>query len=98
MKKLLFVLLSLAAACSAENVLKTVMLEAKDGVKLYTCVSIPEKAGKYPVIITRTPYAKADPEDVAAKENAMRKRNPHNFVRVHQHCLGTGKSGGDFIP
>ena len=35
---------------------------------------------------------------MAAKENAMRKRNPHNFVRVHQHCRGTGKSGGDFIP
>ena len=99
MKKLLLVVfLTVTEACFADNILKTVYVTAKDGVKLHTYVSIPEKAGKYPVIISRTPYAKTAPDIVAANEKAMRKRNLRNFVRVYQECRGTGRSGGVFIP
>lgn len=49
-------LLSLAIVSLAQN---TVMVPMRDGVKLATDVYLPKPEGKFPAILTRTPYNKA---------------------------------------
>lgn len=68
-------------------------VEMPDGVKLYTWVVLPEKAGRYPTIVSRNPYvdAKADPAE-------YQEYDPMGYVRVFQHCRGCGASEGDCIP
>ena len=68
-------------------------VEMADGVKLYTWVVLPEKAGRYPVIVCRNPYVetKADPAE-------YQDYDPMGYARVFQHCRGCGASEGDCIP
>lgn len=73
------------------------------GETLYTNVLLPEREGKFPTVIFRNPY-------VSWAENATEEKVTVECLRelerwlgrgytvVHQHCRGTGKSSGDFIP
>lgn len=99
MKKLLFSLCILTTAiCYAKNIVKEFYLTQKDGVKLYTLISVPKGNKKFPVIVERSAYAKGNPEAVKKKFRSFHRGDLHNFVRVFQHCRGIGKSEGYFIP
>ena len=38
---------------------KEVMIPMRDGVKLFTAIYTPKTAGKYPILMVRTPYSVA---------------------------------------
>ena len=99
MKKFLF---WLGLICSfpvvAANTVETHYIPMKDGVKLYTIVAYPEKGKKFPVIITRNPYAYGDPETIAKRLESLRKEPLKDYILIDQDCRGTGKSDGEFIP
>lgn len=72
-------------------------------VRFFTVVCLPEKTGKFPTIINRTPYMFHSPEmtdeEVADKYASERKRfTDAGYAVVYQHCRGKGKSTGAFIP
>ncbi len=73
------------------------------GAEFFTMVLKPDKVGKFPVVITRSPYvgnAEGKSEEELCqdflKENLSWAEN--NFVLVFQHCRGQGKSSGEFVP
>ena len=74
------------------------MVPMRDGVKLYTCGSLPRKGEKLPVIIVRTPYV----DEMGADKSLVKKMGAFARMRGYlcllQHCRGCGKSEGDFIP
>ena len=70
-------------------------MTARDGVKLYTRLQLPEAEGRFPVIIIRHPYVrKDDPTDFELLKN----EDTHGYAVVLQHCRGTGRSEGICIP
>ena len=80
----------------------TVMVESAD-VKLYTVVILPEQTGTFPIILQRVPYVEMM-EDIPDEEviKLVYEMN-HGLVEagyavIFQHCRGTGKSTGEFIP
>ncbi len=71
--------------------------------KLYTAVLLPEKGGKFPVIVRRTPYIDAfenytdadyESEALGEHKNWLKR----GYAVVIQHCRGRGKSSGDCVP
>ena len=69
-----------------------VMAPMRDGVKLATDVYLPEKEGKYPVLLYRTPYNKDGQKGAAAYFNKF------GYAVVVQDCRGRFKSEGEFYP
>jgi len=72
-------------------------------VDLFTVVSLPDKDGKFPTVIFRSPYvddAEFVPEDEIGKKYLENNRAwvEAGYAVVNQHCRGRGKSGGDCIP
>ena len=73
------------------------------GARFFTMVLKPSRTGKFPAVITRSPYvaAAADtPEETllaqfTEKNLAFARRG---YVLVFQHCRGQGKSTGEFVP
>lgn len=73
------------------------------GAELFTIVVLPEKEGKFPAVLRRSPYVDAledtPPEQMIAEmlegEKPLLSRG---FAVVVQHCRGRGKSTGDCIP
>jgi len=72
----------------------------RDGVKLYTIVSVPLGAEKCPIVFIRTPYEHVH-------NGAVRDLRPfyinnqfilNGYAVVHQHCRGTGDSEGFCVP
>ena len=82
-------------------------VESEDN-ELFTVVCLPDKSGKFPTIIYRCPYedyaAKMSEEDASKcifDEYAIGKEYDwvkKGYAVVFQHCRGTGKSTGTFIP
>ena len=74
------------------------MMPMRDGVKLYTCGTLPRAGEKRPVIIVRTPYV----EEIGATKSMVRMMSIPAYRRGYlcllQHCRGCGQSEGDFIP
>ncbi len=73
------------------------------GADFFTMVLKPDKVGKFPVVVTRSPYvgnAEGKSEEELCRdflrENLSWAEN--NFVLVFQHCRGQGKSSGAFVP
>ena len=74
-----------------------------DNEKFFTIILTPEKTGKFPSVIMRSPYVKGD-MDKSEEEllngfllnNAAYTEN--GYAVVFQHCRGRGKSSGAFIP
>ena len=72
------------------NIVTEHYMTARDGVKLYTTVQLPQAEGKFPTIIMRTPYDKlaTDFDALAAEETC-------GYALVNQECRGTAKSEGE---
>jgi putative CocE/NonD family hydrolase len=71
-----------------------VQVAMSDGVRLYADVYRPAAPGKYPTVVTRTPYLK-ETERFTARAHYFAE---HGYVYVIQDVRGRGKSGGDFYP
>ncbi len=74
-----------------------------NGESFFTIVCLPQKVGKFPVIICRSPYvgssrSKTDEEAVEEYLNAQKLWLLHGYAIIFQHCRGTGKSTGSFVP
>ena len=74
-----------------------------DGAEIFTVVCLPDREGKYPTIITRSPYVESEDPLTEAEIAAARCRSNAWLLRegyavVSQHCRGRGKSGGFCIP
>ena len=70
---------------------------------LFTLICLPDNDGKFPTVIMRSPYVKAD-KNLSEEElcqNALKAFEPwtqNGYAVVFQHCRGKGKSTGDYIP
>ena len=72
-----------------------------DGAEFFTAVFLPKKDGKFPVVISRTPYVDAtisEKDALLAAEKAHEEFLSHGYAVVFQHCRGQGLSSGEFIP
>lgn len=81
-----------------------------EGNELFTAVCLPDKSGKFPTIIYRCPYEDYSlnmSDDEAAKVifdcYGIGEKGGYDWVKrgyavVFQHCRGTGKSTGEFLP
>lgn len=74
-----------------------------EGDKLFTVICLPKKEGKFPTLILRSPYARPLTVQTIDEECEIRIDEYSNwtnagFAVILQHCRGTGKSTGDFIP
>ncbi len=74
-----------------------------NGSNMFTVFLTPEIEGKYPTIVFRQPYADANPaiteeDHVNNLLKSYAKYLESGYAIAYQHCRGTGKSSGDFIP
>ncbi|MBQ6136748.1 MAG: CocE/NonD family hydrolase [Kiritimatiellae bacterium] len=73
------------------------MMPMPDGVRLYTCGTLPRGAKKCPVVVLRTPYW----EEKKMSMNSLRMVGMpvyrRGYIYLVQHCRGTGMSEGDFV-
>ena len=74
-----------------------------NGEKFFTICLLPEKNGKFPIVVSRTPYVK---RTVDMSEGQILQEYYSNtkhwlergYAVVFQHCKGQGKSTGAFVP
>lgn len=76
---------------------------AINDVELFTVCCLPEKDGKFPTVIFRSPHVDAfefaDEQEICNNYlNAYRNYLDKGYAVVVQHCRGRGKSTGDCIP
>ena len=45
-----------------DNTITEHWVEMRDGIRLYTILQTPRPAGKFPLIVARTPYASDEPD------------------------------------
>lgn len=69
-----------------------VKMKTKDGVVLVADIIRPDGKGKFPVILTRTPYGR-EAETIAGESYAKR-----GYVYIAQDCRGRSDSGGEWDP
>lgn len=73
------------------------------GVRLFTVALLPNKTGKFPVVVQRSPYVD-EFEEIGESEICDRYLNENirwlnrGYAMVIQHCRGRGKSDGECIP
>ncbi|HEX5259118.1 MAG TPA: CocE/NonD family hydrolase [Sphingomicrobium sp.] len=88
-----------------QYVRREVMIPMRDGVKLYAVLILPRGAGKYPVMLDRTPYS-ADkstsrgsfgplPENILSPLAAELVRA--GYIVAYEDVRGKYKSGGDYV-
>ncbi len=88
-----------------QYVRREVMIPMRDGVKLYTVLIVPRGAGKFPIMLDRTPYS-ADkatsrgtfgplPEDILSPLSAELVRA--GYIVAYEDVRGKYKSGGDYV-
>ena len=74
-----------------------------NGADFFTLVLKPDKVGKFPVVVTRSPYV-GNTTEKTEEELAQQFKNSNigwaenGYAIVFQHCRGQGKSTGDFVP
>jgi len=69
-------------------------MRARDGITLYADVYRPDAAGKFPVLVMRTPYDKS--QDLALSEKDY--FPPRGYIVVVQDTRGRFSSEGNFYP
>ena len=72
-----------------------------NGANFFTLILKPDGTGKYPVVVTRSPYVGRDQTAEALVSQFKDKKMQwaeHNYVLVFQHCRGRGLSSGEFVP
>ncbi len=88
-----------------QYVRREVMIPMRDGVKLYAVLIIPKQAGKFPIMLDRTPYS-ADkatsrgsfgplPENILSPLSAELVRA--GYIVAYEDVRGKYKSGGDYV-
>jgi putative CocE/NonD family hydrolase len=75
---------------------RDIMTPISDGVKLASDVYRPAKPGKYPVVLTRTPYGKTNPHHKYAFAGGL--FASQGFVFIVQDVRGKFNSEGEFYP
>lgn len=73
---------------------KDLPMRTRDGVTLYADVYRPDAAGRFPVLVVRTPYDKS--QDMALTEKDY--FPPRGYVVVIQDTRGRFRSEGEFYP
>jgi putative CocE/NonD family hydrolase len=73
---------------------KNLAMRTRDGVTLYADVYRPDGAGKFPVLVMRTPYDKGQQLALTEKDYFP----PRGYVLLVQDTRGRFSSGGDFYP
>jgi predicted acyl esterase len=85
-----------------EPIFKEYFVETRDGIKIYTYAILPDASRTYPVVVQRSPYVDAEKQETAdfAKQKTATYASwlESGYAIVVQHCRGTGRSEGDFIP
>ena len=71
-----------------------VMVTMRDGTQLAMDLLVPETAGPFPVILSRTPYDKSVSRKSPSTEDFVRR----GYVVVLQDCRGRANSDGTFDP
>lgn len=74
-----------------------------DGERFFTVVMLPDKEGKFPIVIRRSPYVsalkeKTEEEITAQYLSADAEWLSRGYAVVSQHTKGQGKSTGGFVP
>lgn len=74
-----------------------------EGAEIFTVVCLPEREGRFPTIIMRSPYVdseqgQTEQEIVGSRTRATEWLLRAGYAVVMQHCRGRGKSGGFCIP
>jgi len=74
-----------------------------NGAELFTLILTPEKCGRFPTVIMRSPYVDTyenmtEEEVCGAYLASMGNWLSNGYAVVYQHCRGRGKSTGDCIP
>jgi len=69
----------------------------------FTVVLLPEKEGRFPTVICRSPYVNSTlnkSEDSVVNDcfNSFKSWLDRGYAIVYQHCRGQGKSTGAFVP
>lgn len=77
-------------------------LKCKDAM-LFTMALLPYEGGKFPSVIIRTPYEGGYVNETEEKLMTILMKDYEMYLKrgyavAFQHCRGTGKSSGDFIP
>ena len=67
----------------------------RDGVVLRADVWRPDKPGRFPVLLTRTPYDKTHPRISLTASLDPRRVVPHDYVMIFQDTRGRFASDGD---
>ncbi len=77
-----------------ERLQKGTIISTRDGTGLSADFYFPEKPGRYPVLVVRTPYGKSG--DKMAREGRF--FSDHGYVVIISDVRGRGGSDGDFHP
>lgn len=88
--------LDLPAARHTVKIQKDVQIPMRDGVRLSADIYRPNAEGKFPVILTRTPYGKRNPDHKYAFAGSM--FASQGFVYIVQDVRGKFDSEGEFYP
>ncbi len=77
----------------------TAMIPMRDGVRLYTEIYVPRRAGgPWPIMLTRTPYGLQDAKDGYSQLlDLYRAMMPDGYIFVFQDIRGRYRSQGQFI-
>lgn len=67
-------------------------IKMRDGVELSADIYRPDEAGKFPVVLQRTPYGRQGAATTATHFAQ------HGYVYVSMDVRGRGDSGGEFVP
>src|ERR1700678_1966443 len=73
---------------------RDVPMKTRDGVTLYADVWRPDEPGRFPVLLSRTPYGKFSAADNPNGSNAFFAR--YGYVTIMQDCRGRFTSEGDY--
>jgi uncharacterized protein len=73
---------------------RAVPVRMRDGVVLYADIYRPARAGRYPVLLERTPYDKGNDKEIDLDDAGPR----HGFVVIVEDVRGRYTSGGDWYP
>jgi uncharacterized protein len=72
---------------------KNVPMKTRDGVTLYADVIHPDMEGRFPVLLSRTPYSKKGLDDPNGPNHLYAR---HGYISVIQDCRGRFESEGEY--
>ena len=94
-----------APRANFQYVRRELMIPMRDGVKLYAVLIVPKQAGKFPIMLDRTPYS-ADESHLARKLRPAARADPlplsaelvrAGYIVAFEDVRGKYKSEGDYV-